>query len=274
VIEVVRIGGGATIQDLGRPGYAHLGVGRSGAADRSALRLANRLVGNPAGSAGIEITLGDFSFVAHQAATIALTGAVCPGSLDWGAAVSVGPGTVIELGRPGTGLRSYLAVRGGFDAEPVLGSRSTDELSGLGPPPLRPSTRLVIGHEAQHEVRGESAVPEPRPSELGLIAGPRVDWFADDALATLTGSSWTVRSDSNRIGLRLDGPALVRVARGELATEPTLPGALQIPPDGQPILLGPDAPVTGGYPVIAVVRDDDLDATGQLRPGDQVRFRL
>jgi biotin-dependent carboxylase-like uncharacterized protein len=274
VIEVLRIGGLATIQDLGRPGYAHLGVGRSGAADRGALRLANRLVGNRVGAAAIEITLGDISFVVHQAATVALTGAAAGGTLDWGTAVTVGPGAVIELGRPAAGLRSYLAVRGGFDAAPVLGSRSTDALGGLGPAPLRPSDRLEIGDEAQSEVAGEVAVPGPRPSVLRLIAGPRADWFAGDALGTLTGSSWTVRSDSNRIGIRLDGPALTRGITAELATEATVPGALQVPPDGRPILLGPDAPVTGGYPVIAVVRDEDLDATGQLRPGDQLRFRL
>ena len=121
---------------------------------------------------------------------------------------------------------------------------------------------------------GEIAVPRPRPSALRLVAGPRADWFGDDALSLLTGSSWTVRPDSNRIGIRLDGPALTRRLRGELATEATVPGALQVPPDGRPILLGPDAPVTGGYPVIAVVRDEDLDATGQLRPGDELRFRL
>jgi biotin-dependent carboxylase-like uncharacterized protein len=274
VIEVLRVGGLATVQDLGRPGYAHLGVGRSGAADRGALRLANRLVGNRAGAAAIEITLGNISFLAHHAATVALTGAAAPATLDWGTAVTVGPGTVIELGRPVAGLRCYLAVRGGFDAAPVLGSRSTDALSGLGPPPLRPSTRLGIGAEAQSQVAGEIAVPRPRPSALRLIAGPRADWFGDDALSVLTASSWTVRSDSNRIGIRLDGPALTRRLRGELATEATVPGALQVPPDGRPILLGPDAPVTGGYPVIAVVRDEDLDATGQLRPGDELRFRL
>jgi biotin-dependent carboxylase-like uncharacterized protein len=274
VIEVLRIGGLASIQDLGRPGWAHLGVGRSGAADRGALRLANRLVGNRVGAAAIEITLGDFSFVAHHAATIALTGAAAPSTLDWGTAVTVGPGTLIEIGRPAIGLRSYLAVRGGFDAAPVLGSRSTDALGGLGPAPLRPSTRLEIGGEVESEVSGEAAVPRPRPSELRLIAGPRADWFADDALGTLTGSSWTVRSDSNRIGIRLDGPALTRRQLGELATEATVPGAVQVPPDGRPILLGPDAPVTGGYPVIGVLAGYALDGAGQLRPGDQVRFAV
>jgi biotin-dependent carboxylase-like uncharacterized protein len=275
VIEIVRTAGGnVTIQDLGRPGYAHLGVGRSGAADRGALRLANRLVGNPPGAAGLEITFGGLVFIARQAITVALTGAAAAGPLGWGAAVTLAAGTEIEIGRPAQGLRSYLAVRGGIEAVPVLGSRSTDVLGGLGPAPVTAGQTLALGRQFATEISGEVASPVPTPAALRVLAGPRADWFSADALTTLTTTAWTVRPDSNRIGVRLDGPALTRVQAGELATEPTLPGALQIPPDGRPIVLGPDAPVTGGYPVLAVLADADLDAAGQLRPGDTVRLRL
>jgi biotin-dependent carboxylase-like uncharacterized protein len=272
MIEISQVGGRATVQDLGRPGYADLGVGRSGAADRAALALANRLVGNPPGSAAIEVTLGGLTFTAQTAVTVALTGAPGPAALGWGAAETIAAGTTVAVGAPVTGLHRYLAVRGGIDVAPVLGSRSTDALSGLGPPPLRPGDQIAIGREERDPVSGEIAAPMPRPASLRIVLGPRTDWFDSAALATLTSRVWTVRPDSNRIGLRLDGATLTRVRPGELATEPTLPGALQVPPDGRPILLGPDAPVTGGYPVIAVVVDADLDAAGQLRPGDQVRF--
>jgi biotin-dependent carboxylase-like uncharacterized protein len=274
MIEIGRVGGRATLQDLGRPGFADLGVGRSGAADRGALRLANRLVGNDPGCAAIEVTLGGLTFTAITALTLALTGAPGPAAVGWGAAVTIAAGTMVEIGPPTTGLHRYLAVRGGLDVAPVLGSRSTDALSGLGPPPLRPGDRIAIGRGASGPVSGEPAAPGPRPSTLRIVRGPRDAWFDPTALVALTTQAWTVRPDSNRIGVRLEGIPLIRVHSGELATEPTLPGALQLPADGRPILLGPDAPVTGGYPVIAVVVDADLDAAGQLRPGDEVWFSL
>jgi biotin-dependent carboxylase-like uncharacterized protein len=274
MIEIGSVGGRATVQDLGRPGYADLGVGRSGAADRAALQLANRLVGNPPGLAAIEVTLGRLTFTAQTAVTVALTGAPGLASLGWGAAVTIAAGSTVEVGPPVTGRHRYLAVRGGIDVAPVLGSRSADALSGLGPPPLRPGDRIAIGRGEVYPVSGEIAAPMPRPSTLRVVLGPRADWFDPAALGRLTSQAWTVRADSNRIGVRLDGGALTRSRLGELATEPTLPGALQVPPDGRPILLGPDAPVTGGYPVIAVVLDADLDAAGQLSPGDEVGFRV
>jgi biotin-dependent carboxylase-like uncharacterized protein len=273
VIEIVSPGPLATVQDLGRAGFAHLGVGRSGAFDRGALRLANRLVGNSPGAAAIEVTLGALSMRVVRAVTVAVTGADCPGGLDWGAATTLPAGSLITLGVPGTGVRTYLAVRGGIDIAPVLGSRSTDTLSGLGRLPLRQGDVLPVGPEPPGRVDGASAVRRvPNPS-LRVVFGPRDDWFTAGGRAALTAARWTVSADSNRIGVRLDGPSLARVCIGELPSEPTLPGALQVPPDGRPILLGPDAPVTGGYPVIAVVRDDDFDAAAQLRPGDVVTFR-
>ncbi len=225
VIEVLRTGGLATIQDRGRFGHSHLGVGRCGAADRGALALANRLVGNPADAAGIEVTFGGFALLALDAVTVALTGAACPSPLGWGAATTIRAGQVVELGPPATQLRSYLAVRGGIDVPPVLGSRSTDLLGGLGPDPLRPGTRLAIGRPTG-TVSGEVAVPQPRPSSLLVVPGPRTDWFTDDALSQLIGQDWTVRADSNRIGVRLDGPPLTRTRerraadRGDAARRP------------------------------------------------------
>lgn len=270
MIEIVTHSGSATLQDLGRPGFAALGVPRSGAFDREALRLANRLVGNPEGAVGIEVTLGGVELRLDRAATIACTGAVCAG-VDWGAAVSLPTGSSVRLAPPRTGLRSYLAVRGGFDVEHVLGSASTDTLSGLGPAPLRAGDRLAIGAQPNKAVSGSAASGRPGGRALTVRFGPRDDWFTETACQTLLGMPWRVRSECDRVGVRLDGPPLERVRPGELPSEPVLPGALQVPGDGRPILFGPDAPITGGYPVIAVVTD--LDRAAQLRPGDEVRFR-
>jgi biotin-dependent carboxylase-like uncharacterized protein len=271
MIEIMSAGPLATVQDVGRPGYANLGVARSGAFDRAALRAANRLVGNDPGEAAIELTLGGLALTTLAATTIALTGAGCPG-LDYGVAVSLPAGSVVRLGVPTSGLRSYLAVRGGIAVTPVLGSRSTDTLSGIGPAPLRAGDRLAVGRQPDGNVSGTSLPQRRSVPRLRVIAGPRTDWFAPDSISVLCGAEWTVRPDSNRIGVRLDGPRLDRVRTDELPSEPTLPGALQVPLDGRPILLGPDAPVTGGYPVIAVVRDTDLDSAAQVRPGDRIHF--
>ena len=269
MIEIVEPGPLATVQDGGRPGFAALGVARSGAFDRAALRLANRLVGNPDDAAAIEVTLGGLRVRLDTATTIALTGAICPGAPDWGVPVSLPAGATIRLGVPPTGLRSYLAIRGGIAVPPVLGSRSTDTLSGLGPAPLRAGDRLPLG-SAIAPVLGTAAAAPVARAVLRIRFGPREDWFTAAARGLLLDAEWTVRPESDRVGLRLAGPALERARSGELASEPTLPGALQVPPDGRPIMFGPDAPVTGGYPVIAVVTD--LDPAAQLRPGDTVRF--
>jgi biotin-dependent carboxylase-like uncharacterized protein len=270
MIEVLETGPLATVQDLGRPGYAALGVPRSGGFDRGALRLANRLVGNAEDAAAIEVTLGGLAITARDAVTVALTGAVCPG-LDWGTPVTVAAGRTVRLGPPAVGLRSYLAVHGGVAAPAVLGSRSTDTLSGLGPAPLRAGDVLAVGPTAG-PVSGVAAAPVRPSGVLDVALGPRDDWFTAAALDRFANAVWTVRPDSDRVGLRLDGPALERSRTGELPSEPTLPGAVQVPGGGRPIVFGPDAPVTGGYPVLAVLRD--LDRAAQLRPGDAVRFRI
>lgn len=269
MIEVVDPGPLATVQDLGRAGYAALGVPRSGAFDRAALRLANRLVGNPDGSAAIEVTLGGLAVRLSRPATVAFTGAPCAGAPDWGVPLSLPGGATVRLAPPTRGLRSYLAVRGGIVVAPVLGSRSTDTLSGIGPAPLRAGDALPVG-VVDGPLVGASAAEPVRPPVLHLRFGPRDDWFTAAARAALLDAAWTVRPECDRVGVRLDGPVLDRARAGELPSEPTLPGAVQVPPDGRPIVFGPDAPVTGGYPVIGVVTD--LDAAAQLRPGDSVRF--
>jgi biotin-dependent carboxylase-like uncharacterized protein len=272
MIEIVSPGPLATVQDLGRTGYAELGVGRSGAADQHSHRLANRLVGNPEGAATIEITLGGLAIHLPSATTLAFAGARCPGPPAWNTALSLPAGTRLRLGTPATGLRSYLAVRGGLVPPAVLGSRSTDTLSGLGPAPLGPGDRLPVGTEDCGPPSDEAILGEVPDRPLRVLAGPRDGWFTDGAVEQLLAARWLVLPASNRIGVRLDGPPLRRRDEDELPPEPTLPGAIQVPPDGRPIVLGRDAPVTGGYPVIAVLCKGELDRLAQLRPGAEVRF--
>lgn len=279
-LTVLSAGPLTLVQDLGRPGLAVLGVGRSGAADRSALRLANRLVGNDEGAAGLEVLLGGLRLRADQPVWVAVTGARCPLSVDGApvghaASVRLVPGQVLALGPATTGLRAYVGVRGGLDLPAVLGSLSYDLLAGLGPLPLRDGDLLPVGR-ARGELPSLDQVPLPAgqpttgPVVLPVTPGPRQDWLVG-GLADLLEWTWTVSADSDRIGLRLTGPPLRR-RPGELATEGLLPGAVQVPPDGQPVLFLTDAPVTGGYPVVAIARAAVLDLAAQLRPGDTVRF--
>ncbi|WP_242906125.1 biotin-dependent carboxyltransferase family protein [Actinomadura terrae] len=282
MIEVVRTGPLATVQDLGRPGHAHLGVPHSGAADARALRLANRLVGNPEGAAGVEFTLGGATLRFHASAWIAVTGAPAPLSIGGRAYGTNSPchvpsGALVEFGMPPSGLRSYLAVRGGVTVEEVLGSRSTDLLSSLGPDPLKPGDRLPVGSvKGLDDITVDVAPVSPIPDTpvLRVLPGPREDWFQQDALETLTSTPYTVTPDSNRVGVRLDGPALARARDGELSSEGMVTGALQVPPSGLPIIFLADHPTTGGYPVIAVLASSSLPAAAQLRPGQTIHFHL
>jgi len=280
VLTVLAAGPLTTVQDRGRPGWAEIGVTRSGAADRAAADLANRLVGNDPSAAVLEVTAGGLRIRAERTLLVAVTGAPAPVTVDGRPApfdgpLTLTPGQVLGLGLPPVGLRSYLAVRGGIDVPTVLGSRSTDTLSGLGPAPLASGDRLPVGRLAADEPVVDVAavgVPSSRPV-LGVLPGPRRDWLAPAAWTTLTREPWTVTADSNRVGLRLSGPALDRARTDELPSEGLVPGAVQVPPDGAPVLFLADHPVTGGYPVLAVVRTADLPAAAQLRPGDVVRFR-
>ncbi|MGW2040359.1 5-oxoprolinase subunit C family protein [Streptomyces virginiae] len=279
---VVRPGALTTIQDGGRPGHAHLGVPRSGALDTAAYALANRLLGNPPDAAVLETTLDGVSLRAAAPTVVAVTGAPCPVRISgrpvaWGAPVRLPAGAELEVGRAESGLRSYVAVRGGLAVPPVLGSRSTDLLSGLGPPVLSAGMTLPVGPPGPDPVPGADAYGLPAaPAELllPLRPGPRADWFTGASLAGLWRSAFRVSPSSNRIGLRTEGgPALVRARAGELPSEGMVLGAVQVPPDGLPVVFLADHPVTGGYPVVGVVGPGPaLDAAAQARPGTPVRF--
>jgi biotin-dependent carboxylase-like uncharacterized protein len=280
VIEVLVPGALTTIQDLGRPGWAHIGVPRSGAADPRSLRLANRLLANPPDAPALETTLVGPRLRVDGPAVVAITGATVDARaggrpVAMNAPVYLQPADILEVGAASAGLRTYLAVRGGLVCRLTLGSAATDLLTGLGPPALRAGDRLSIG-PTPRDFPAVDVAPTAGPAAeptLRLVFGPRADWFTAESRTRLTGSAYTVSGTSNRVGIRLDGPALTRSRDGELKSEGMTVGALQVPPSGTPILLLVDHPTTGGYPVIAVVCRDDLPAAGQLRPGQRVRFR-
>ncbi|MDI3386672.1 biotin-dependent carboxyltransferase family protein [Streptomyces sp. B-S-A8] len=276
---VLRAGALTTVQDLGRAGHAHLGVPRSGALDEPAARLANRLVGNADSAAVLETTLSGCALRPRRTVTAAVTGAPCPVRVDgrpvaWGAPVRVPAGAVLDVGAVAAGVRSYVALGGGVAVEPVLGSRSTDLLSGLGPAPLVDGAVLPLGAENGPHARVDVAPQPAPPTELVLRVtfGPRADWCTPQSLKTLTTRAYRVSPASNRIGLRTEGPALERAVHGELPSEGLVLGAVQVPPDGRPVVFLADHPTTGGYPVVAVVREPDLWAAAQAVPGTRLRF--
>jgi biotin-dependent carboxylase-like uncharacterized protein len=283
MMEIAAPGPFTTVQDLGRRPRPDLGVGRSGAADRGSLQLANRLVGNGSRAASLEMTLGGLTADFHRATTVAVTGAPCRLLLDGRAVAMATPvhvraGSRLQIGTPERAFRSYLAVRGGIDVPEVLDSRSTDVLAGLGGGPLKEGDRLPIGDlVAGSDPPDLVDVAPQRPFErepvLHVVPGPRVDWFVPEALEVLLTTTYRATSESNRVGVRLEGEPLRRRLQEELPSEGMVHGALQVPPSGQPALFLTDHPMTGGYPVIAVVADDSLDLAAQLRPGQTVRFR-
>jgi biotin-dependent carboxylase-like uncharacterized protein len=277
-LRVLQPGPLTTVQDEGRGGLASIGVSPSGAADRRSYRLANRLVGNAPGAPALEVTAGGLVLGAEHDVLVAVSGAPCPGALQ-NASAWLRAGDELRLGTPERGLRSYVAVRGGLDVEPVLGSCSTDVLSGLGPPQLRAGDVLRTGRAAAESPPVDVAPVPAVGAAAGetvtvrVLFGPRRDWFTPDAWTLLTDARYHVASDSNRVGVRLDGPVLERSVTGELPSEGIVRGAVQVPPSGQPLVFGADHPTTGGYPVLAYVVDEDVDLVAQLRPGDAVRFR-
>lgn len=261
MIVVRRAGLLTTVQDLGRPGLAHLGVPQAGAVDADALRHANRVVGNLPGAAGLEVTALGPELVFEVDATVAVHGR----------ARFVPTGTVLDVGRVPDGLRGYVAVRGGLDVPRVLGSRSTCTLSGLGPPPLREGDRLPVGREVAGEPQ-ELPPPSPGTGPLRVVLGPREQALTAAGMQALLSATWTVAPASDRTGLRLDGPPLERAGRGELASEGVVVGSVQVPPDGRPVLFLANHPTTGGYPVVAVLVRADLGRAGQLAPGSVLRL--
>jgi KipI family sensor histidine kinase inhibitor len=297
-IEVVAPGPLTLVEDLGRPGHRAIGVGPSGAVDRRAAVRANRLVGNPRGAAVLEVLLGGLELRARGLQVLAVTGAPALAAVrtpdgtvrDRPAHASpfaVRDGETLTLEPPAGGLRSYVAVRGGLGAEPVLGSRSTDVLSGLGPAPLTAGTVVPVlpppadAVAAWPDPPADPLVDRPGPVlRVRVVVGPRADRLTDEGVRSLLTQEWQVTADSNRVGLRLAGEPLDRARHGELhsglhgelPSEAVVAGAVQVPPSGLPVVFLADHPVTGGYPVVAVVRDADVDLLAQVRPGDRVRF--
>ena len=278
-LRVVRAGRLSTVQDLGRPGQFARGVGVSGAADRGALRLANRLVGNSEDAAGVESLLGGLELEATAHVVVAVTGADAEVTVDGRVVgthttLAVRPGQRLTIGMPRVGLRTYLAVRGGVDVPPVLGSRSYDTLAGLGPLPLTEGDLVPIGPVPDEPVPELDQAPRPSPVETGLVLplapGPHRDWFPDpDALIR---GEWTVSAEADRVGVWLEGPRIARRSQ-EIPTEGMCLGAVEVVPSGRACVFLADHPITGGYPVIGVVPRRHLDALAQARPGQPVTFR-
>lgn len=280
-LTVVASGALALVEDLGRPGLAHLGVPPSGALDVPSLRLANRLVGNPEDAAGVECVLGGLRLRAEGSCSVAVTGPSVPVSVDGRDAGSHTPlhlraGQEVALGVPLSGLRNYLAVSGGLAVPARLGSRSTDVLSGIGPAPLRAGDVLPVGAVVGLPSGADVIAPPTAADRLRVpvLLGPRDDWF-DDPSGQLAAAEWSVSPESNRVGVRLLGPALVRTEdrRGrELPSEGVVTGAIQVPANGRPVVFLADHPTTGGYPVIGVVPAAWLPALAQARPGTRIRL--
>lgn len=285
------------IEDLGRRGSAELGLSPSGALDRKSLMLANALLGNAPGAPGLEVLLGGLRLRFVTGASVAVTGAegrvtVNGADIDLSQAVRVPPGAVMAFAPPAFGIRYYLAVSGGIAAASLLGSCSADLLSGEGPPPLKAGDTIALARgNGSAGSPGAAAspmaqlpapdvlrrvfrrAPDPdSPITLRVDRGPRADWFDDPSLRRLTGQFWTMSPESNRIGARLLGRPLRQNRTDELPSEGAVLGALQVPPSGLPTVFLADHPVTGGYPVIAVVRRADMDLLGQARPGQRIRF--
>ncbi|MFE6736441.1 carboxyltransferase domain-containing protein [Microbacterium sp. NPDC057650] len=290
-LEVLRPALQLLVQDLGRPGHAALGVSASGAADRTAMRDANRAVGNTSDAAVLEIVGGAalrYRGVPTVAAIAGASGEMTLYAADGmergiqpGAPFALDDGDELRVAHPDRGLRYALAVRGGIVAAPALGSAASDTLAGLGPAPLVAGDVVSVGdpRTAPHPVDPEPLARELPAAgetvELRIVLGPRDDWFTADAIDALTGQDWDVTPRSDRVGIRLHGARpLERVVDGELPSEGAVTGAIQVPPDGQPVLFLPDHPLTGGYPIIGAVIDRDLDLAGQLPPGARVRFRV
>lgn len=293
-ITIVRAGLQTLAQDRGRPGRTALGISASGALDAGAMARANRLVGNPPDAPILENLLGRMLLRSHGRSTLALAGARVPLQLraaDGGQwpisgerAIALDDGDALLLGAVQAGLRCTLAVRGGWQVEPVLGSCSTDTLARLGPSAISDGTRLAVGQAVPPQrLRAVATALPPAPAlphaggtvTLDVALGPRSDWFTPDALALLQEQAWTVTPQSDRIGIRLQGElALTRRRHDELPSEGTVSGAVQVPASGQPLVFLADHPLTIGYPVIAVVMRHHLDLAAQIPVDCRVRFNV
>ncbi len=280
-LRVVRPGALTLVEDDGRPGLAGQGVGPSGAFDRRALHQARTLVGDDGTTTAVlEVLGGGLVLEATAVHLVAVTGAVGPVlvdgvTVDHGRAVRLQVGQQLVVAPFDVGLRAYVSVAGGVDAPATLGSRSADVLARLGPDAVAAGDLLDVGDPAAAPplLPPVPSLLTPGVTTVEVVLGPRDDWFTTAALGTLLGTGWTVSERSDRIGVRLDGPPLERAVEGELASEPCVRGSVQVTSAGLPVVLGPDHPVTGGYPVVGVVTASGVDRLAQARPGDVVRFR-
>lgn len=269
-----------TFQDEGRPGQGGQGVSASGALDRGAMHRANRAVGNPAEAPVLEITLGPACMTADRPMVLALAGAgrarVAGHPVPPGHAFAMDRGDELTIAPPAAGMRSYLALRGGYDVAPVLGSAATDTLAFVGPDALAPGAVIAPANRPAIAV----GLPEDQPAlpkagdlvELPVTLGPRADWFAPEMIRHFLTQEWLVTPQSSRVGIRLQGRPVTRADARELPSEGTETGAIQIPHSGQPVLFLADHPLTGGYPVIATLLPRALDLAGQIPPGARIRF--
>jgi len=273
-----------TVQDRGREGFGPLGISPSGAADPISLQLGNRLVANPESAAGLEMTLLGGTFHFPETAVVSLTGSDFGATLNGAAvepwtSVEVRPGQTLRLGATRTGARCYLCVQGGIAVKPFLGSASTHILSGIGGfqgRPLRKGDVLEIGSStAPYHKRTIAPQVRDRLSPYGALRvtpGPQLDWFPESSQCAFHTATYRIGEQSNRMGLRLEGPPVLLSAAGQMITEGVSLGAVQVPPEGLPIILFVEQQTTGGYPIIANVISADLHRVGQLRPRDEIRF--
>jgi biotin-dependent carboxylase-like uncharacterized protein len=284
VIEVQDPGLFTTVQDLGREGFGPLGISPSGAADPISLRLGNRLVGNFEGAAGLEMTLVGGTYRFPGGAVVALTGSDFGATLDGApvnprVSVEARPGQTLRLGPTRSGARCYLCVEAGIVVKPFLGSASTHVLSGLGGlegRPLRRGDKLNLGSATRsfrkRTIASQAADCLSPRKLLRVTPGPQSDWFPESTRQAFYGGVYRVLEESNRMGLRLQGPPVPPRSGGQMITEGISLGAIQVPTGGQPIILFVEQQTTGGYPKIANVISADLSSLGQLRPRDEIRF--
>ena len=286
-LEVLAPGLHTTVQDLGRIGYQDVGLPASGPLDRVSLRLANALVGNPPGTPALEMLLHGATFsVAANSVRVALAGSDGAIEIESGRVRAVPAGQSVRLVRGdvfqvrafGDSVAAYLAIEGGPDIAPLLGSASTYVRSGIGGfhgRALRRGDRLPLARDGV-DVRDERALA--RPVDLGLdlpirvVLGPQHDYFTDDAIATLLSSDYVVSNHADRMGYRLDGPALVHAKGYNIVSDGTVVGAIQVPGSAQPIILMADNQTTGGYPKIATVISADIPVVARRKPGRAIRF--
>ena len=283
-ILVQSPGAFTTVQDLGREGFGAMGVSPSGAADAISLRIGNRLVENPEMAAGLEMTLVGGTFQFPEGAVLALAGSDFGATLDdvpvklW-TSVQARPGQTLRVGSTRDGARCYLCVRGAISVQPLMGSASTHVLSGIGGfegRALRKGDRLPVGVPAlrfRERTVATSALERLSPRKLlRITSGPQSDWFPESSQRLLCETTYRVKEESNRVGIRLEGPPIAKSSEEEMITEGVSLGAIQVPPGGHPIIVFVEQQTTGGYPKIANIVSADFHSVGQLRPRDEIRF--